>query len=155
MTEVAMPNRSTHVWTAAPLGFSLATGKAFDQNEINRCLEGIGGLVGGVSGGLLPDILDPPDSPWHRSTAHGMLPVGTAAVFWGTNLDSWQMKLRQLADYHHGELLRAADVVAAGLHALIEWALRLLAGFVAGFGVGYLSHVVLDFRTLFCLPLVS
>src|ERR1017187_8041892 len=121
-----MPNRSTHICTAAPLGLGFATYKAFNQNEMDRYLEGIGGIFGGMTGGVLPDLFDAPDSPWHRSTAHGMILVGAVGVLWETNLDSWQMKLRQLADDHHWERLRATDVVAAGWHALVEWALRLL-----------------------------
>jgi hypothetical protein len=40
-------------------------------------------------------------------------------------------------------------------HAFAEWVLRLLSGFVAGFGAGYVTHVVLDFGTPRCLPLIN
>jgi hypothetical protein len=150
-----MPSRSTHVGVAVPLGAGFALHKTRNKNGLEIILEGVGGALGGMAGGVLPDILEPPDSSWHRSTAHAALPVAMAAAFWSENLDTWQTNLRLLADQHRGARSQTTDVLAACWHAFVEWMLRLLAGSLAGFGAGYLSHVALDLRTPRCVPLVS
>lgn len=150
-----MPNRPVHILAAAPAGFVYAAHKSFGQNDFPRLLESLGGVVGGAAGGALPDVIDPPESPWHRSLGHGLVPVGWVGVLWAENLDSWQAQLRRLADYHQKERLLATDAVIAFWHSIVEWALRVLAGFVAGVGAGYLSHVFLDSWTPCCIPLVG
>lgn len=149
-----MPNRSAHVLVAVPLGAGFAMYKASSQNGLGLFLEGVGGAFGGMAGGVLPDLFDPPNSSWHRSTAHSVLPVGIAAAYWGTNLYDWQTKLRLLADQHQVARNQTTDALAACWHAIVEWAARLLAGSLAGFGAGYLSHVALDLQTPRCVPLV-
>ena len=129
--------------------------KARSQNELGLFLEGVGGAFGGMAGGVLPDLLGPPNSSWHRSTAHSVLPVAIAGAYWSANLDEWQMKLRLLADHHHGARSQTTDVLAVCWHAFVEWVLRLLAGSLAGFGAGYLSHLALDLQTPRCVPLIS
>ena len=150
-----MPNRPVHVSVAAPLGFGYAALKAHNQKGLSPLVEGLGGLLSAVTGGVLPDLIDPPDHPGHRSIAHGLAPVGTTGILWAHNLDSWQARLRQLADHHQRQRMQAKDAFVMVWHAIAEWALRLLAGFLAGIGVGYLSHIVLDFQTPRCIPLIS
>ena len=70
-------------------------------------------------------------------------------------LDGWQNQLRRLADEHNLARSLSTDPLAIAWHALAEWALRLLTGFLAGLGAGYVTHVVLDFGTPRCLPLIS
>jgi len=43
----------------------------------------------------------------------------------------------------------------AAWYGLVEMALRVLCGAVAGLGAGYLTHVALDFMTPCCLPLIN
>ena len=57
----------------------------------------------------------------------------------------------------YGNLLRntpTTDPIVQAWHAFAESALRLLSGFLAGIGAGYITHVALDFGTPRCLPLV-
>jgi hypothetical protein len=150
-----MPNRPIHIATSAPVGAAYAFHKANNQDGLAKITESIGGAVGGFWGGVLPDVIDPPYHPGHRSIGHGFLPVIAGATVWNQQLDGWQTQCRQLADEHAFRRSRSTDPLIAAWHALAEWALRLLSGFVAGFGAGYLTHVALDFGTPRCLPLIS
>jgi hypothetical protein len=149
-----MPNNPLHIATSTPAGAVFAFYKANSQNDLARFVEALGGAVGGYVGGVLPDRLDPPSHPGHRSWGHGVGSVAAGAVAWARRLDGWQDGLRRHAD--HRALLRgqATAPLAAAWYGLLEWALRLLAGFVAGFGAGYLTHIVFDFGTPRCLPLI-
>ncbi len=150
-----MPNRPIHVATSTPAGAGYALYKANDQNDLARLLEAAGGALGGYCGGILPDHLDPPFHPGHRSLGHGFVPVAAAANFWNQGLDGWQNQLRLLADEHGYRRSLSTDPVATAWHAFAEWALRFLSGFLAGLGAGYVTHVALDFGTPRCLPLIS
>jgi hypothetical protein len=149
-----MPNRPIHVDVSTPVGARYGAYKANSQIRLVSIL-GIAGGTGGFSGGIVPDLLDPPFHLAHRSVGHGALPVAAAANFWNQGLDGWQQSLRRLAGDHRYRRSLATDPVTAAWHACAEWALRLLAGFLAGFGVGYLSHIALDFGTPRCLPLIT
>jgi hypothetical protein len=150
-----MPNRAFHVATSTPAGAGYSFCKANKQNDLTRTMETFGGALGGYLGGILPDRLDPPFHPGHRSLGHGFVPVAAAASFWNQGLDGWQNQLRRLADEHNLGRSLSTDPLAVAWHALAEWALRLLTGFLAGLGAGYVTHVVLDFGTPRCLPLIS
>jgi hypothetical protein len=119
-----------------------------------KILESAGGAVGGYIGGILPDWIDPPFHPGHRSLAHGLAPVTTGAAFWYWTLDDWQNHLRQIADHHAQCRARSTDFASTAWHAFAEWVLRLLSGFPAGIGAGYIIHVAFDFATPRCLPVV-
>ena len=150
-----MPNRPFHVATSAPAGAGYAFYKANNQNGLARTMEAFGGALGGYCGGILPDCIDPPFHPGHRSLGHGLVPVAAAANFWYQGLDGWQNQLRLLADEEGYRRFLSIDPATTAWHAFAEWVLRLLSGFVAGFGAGYVTHVVLDFGTPRCLPLIS
>lgn len=49
---------------------------------------------------VLPDRLDPPVHPGHRSAAHALTPAAAAAALWGNRIDIGQSLVRQLADRH-------------------------------------------------------
>jgi hypothetical protein len=118
-------------------------------------METLGGALGGYCGGILPDCIDPPFHPGHRALGHGFVPVAAAANFWYQGLDGWQNQLRLLADEQGYRRSLSFDPAATAWHAFAEWVLRLLSGFVAGLGAGYVTHIVLDFGTPRCLPLIS
>ena len=122
-----MPNRPFHVATSTPGGAGYAFYKANQQNGLARAVEALGGAFGGYCGGILPDCLDPPFHPGHRSLGRGFVPVAAAGAIWNQGLDGWQSQLRRLADENNYR-----DPAATAWHALAEWALRMLAGFLAG-----------------------
>jgi hypothetical protein len=150
-----MPNRQFHIATSTPAGAGYAFYKANEQSDLARILETLGGAIGGCCGGVLPDCIDPPFHPGHRSLGHGFVPVAAAGTIWNQGLDGWQDQLRRVADEHNYRRLLSTDSAAAAWHAMAEWALRLLAGFLAGLSAGYVTHVAFDFGTPRCLPLIS
>lgn len=150
-----MPNRPIHIATSTPAGLGYALFKANGQNGLATLLEVAGGAIGGYYGGILPDCIDPPFHPCHRSIGHGLFPVFAGASLWHQGLDCWQDHLRRLADQRALYRLSSADSITAAWHMAAEWALRLLAGFLAGIGAGYVTHVALDFGTPRCLPLIT
>jgi hypothetical protein len=111
--------------------------------------------VGGLLGGLLPDILDPPLHPGHRALAHAVLPVGVGATSWVGALDNWQKNLRDQVDEYTRLQFQAAEPLLKIWYGAIAMALRLLSGMLAGIVAGYVVHIGLDFMTPRCLPLIS
>jgi len=149
-----MPNRPIHVLTSVPAGVVYSFYKSNNQNGLPRIIESAGGTLGGYIGRILPDWFDPPRHPGHRSLAHGLAPVATGAAFWYRSLDNWQDHPRQIADQHAYCRATSTDFASTEWHAFAEWVLRLLSGFLAGMGAGYITHVALDLATPRCLPLV-
>ena len=148
-----MPNRPVHALSSTPAGAAYSFYKSNNQSGLAKLLESAGGALGGYIGGILPDGIDPPLHPGHRSLAHGLAPVTTGATFWYRSLDDWKNHLRQVADQAYGRAM-STDFASTTWHAFAEWVLRLLSGFPAGFGAGYITHVALDFAMPRCLPLV-
>jgi hypothetical protein len=151
-----MPNKPVHLATSGSAGMICAyMNVSANGTGVDRFLEVAGGGLGGALGGLLPDIFDPPCHPHHRSLAHGLLPVAAGAGVWGQGLVGWQVSLRNQADAFALKRANTVDSVMAAMYGLAEIALRVLCGAVAGFGAGYLAHVVLDFTTPCGLPLIN
>jgi hypothetical protein len=149
-----MPNRGEHLAVSVPVGMAFSIHKASGYSSLQVLIEGFGGALGGALGGLCPDLLDPPTSPNHRGIAHGMLPVsgiGAAAV---EHLNAAQRSLRSQAEQYRLARLSAPPAVSAIWYAACEWACYVLSGIVAGFLAGYCSHLLLDFGTPRCLPIV-
>lgn len=134
-----MPNRDTHVAVGVLIGVATALYFSRDQESDHQLAEALGGAVGGYVGGRLPDVLDPPFSPWHRSFAHGGLAVSG-------------LGLLQLGGVRQGCRAQASQCVPGDLQAFF---LHFLAGFATGVKAGYVSHLALDFRTPRGLPLLG
>src|SRR5260370_35433107 len=105
-----MPNGPIHIATSTPAGAGYAFYKSNNQNDLSRFLETLGGAAGGYVGGILPDSIDPPIHPGHRSWGHGLAPVAAATVVWNQGLDGWQDRLRQHANYHAQLRTQATDL---------------------------------------------
>lgn len=150
-----MPNRETHVAVGATAGLACAVVNSLNQDCLDIAIELFGGLCGGSAGAMLPDLIDPPCHPRHRSLGHGLVPVGSAAALWAKNLHFWQNRLRELADQHRMQRNAANDILEVIGHALMELIFRFLAGLAAGVGAGYISHIILDLGTPCCIPLVA
>jgi hypothetical protein len=134
-----MSNRRTHevVGTLAGAGYAIA--RAPQQRPVEWALEVLGGALGGYVGGRLPDVLDPPSHPGHRSIAHGAVPVGALGGAWHGNLDAWQHWLREQSGRHSGLGARTPDALARLFHALMTFLYQLAASAAAGLAGGYLS----------------
>ncbi len=150
-----MPNRKVHLAVGVPAGVIGSLVSAQRQPLRDRFLEGVGGGLGAVGGSLFPDAVDVPDSPNHRGIAHGALPLAGLAYVGVKNLRGAQDYLRTQADRFALLCRSEADPLLSLIYGLIEVILRVLAGAVVGFAVGYASHVALDLTTPRSVPVVS
>lgn len=148
-------NGQTHEQVGGPTGAVAAFVLARKQAPAARIVESLGGYVGGVLGAKLPDIIDPPTSPHHRSIGHGVVPVGLASHALVNRIPAWQEQLRRNADEHSVAAAQTTGVWDRLLHSLLEFLCRVGAGTLAGIPAGYLSHLALDATTPAGLPLVA
>jgi hypothetical protein len=150
-----MPNRSTHQGVGALAGGGLALAFSNGQSISHQIIEAIGGVVAGYYSGHFPDILEPANTPNHRSLAHGAAPGVALITVWAREIDSCQSFLRARAD-HQAALAKQAQTITSELwHLLLEFLCRVLAGAVAGALGGYGSHLVLDGFTPQSLPPIA
>lgn len=152
-----MPNRKAHVRVAAVTGAAAAgVAAATSKQSIGACIvETGGGWIGGQFGGRLPDVLNPPTSPRHRAFAHSFAAGGGTAASMIAALQRAQSACRKRADRCHATRTRDdASFLEVVLGYLGELFWRLLAGFIAGLPVGYLSHLAMDSMTPAGLPIV-
>lgn len=150
-----MPNRPVHLVSSGVAGAVFANYRARQVNAIQPFSEFLGGAAGGLMGGILPDVFDPPTHPGHRSLAHALIPVGAGSTAWIRALDGWQARLRGRADEYSRLQVRESDPVLKTWYGAVATALRMLCGMLAGLVAGYLTHIVLDFATPRGLPLIS
>ena len=147
-----MPNADLHKAAGALAGLCFSLYKSTDQKTF---WEALGGSIGGYIGGQLPDIIDPPISPRHRSIGHGIAPIGTIAAWYFNQLDGWQEFWRnhaanaQTTQQEENNPFNQFRCYALG--ALYHF----VAGILAGFGAGYVSHLAMDLFTPAGLPLLA
>ncbi len=125
-----MPNFSTHCKTGAIIGagwgFVIAmheqkTGQDFDWGKLLNYMAA--GALGGLTGSIVPDFLEPANNPNHRSVAHSC----TTGIFF-TN-----------------EVLKTfAQNISPNKGS--KWV------FLTAMSIGYVSHLVLDSGTPKGLP---
>ncbi len=139
-----MPDKKIHTAVGATAGVTQMLATQIIDDNINLP-ELIGSTVGGLLGGRLPDIIDPPDSPNHRDIGHSILftIAGIALVICAViSLKSSCKELQSKADWHIQNGYYIPDDIK------MELALKRLAiGFLNGLPAGYVSHLALDSRT--------
>lgn len=150
-----MPNRSVHQAVGAVSGGGLALIKSTGQPIGHQITEAIGGTLAGYGFGRLPDILEPADSPNHRSFGHSATAEIILSAVGVNALDAWQSFLRTHADRHATLAKQAQTTILELWHSFLEFLCRLLAGAVAGAFGGYGSHLALDAFTAQSLPIVA
>jgi hypothetical protein len=125
---------------------------SYGQSPCHAVVETLGGALEGFAGGVLPDRIDRPDSPYHRAQAHSIGITGCVGWILNQNLPEWQSWLRAQADRY--AMLRAQSISAMQqlLLCFAKYFCRFLAGLIAGVLGGYASHLVLDFFTPMSLP---
>lgn len=150
-----MANGGDHRLAGMALGAGFACYQARKQSPEDLLIEALGGVIGGNLGARMPDIIDPPLHPRHRSLGHGVVPVGAGAYASVRSLQGWQEFLRREAN-RRAEL---SPVANSPLESLWHWVVSLLcrlgAGAVAGFLAGYGSHILMDAVTPSSLPLIA
>ena len=142
-------NRDVHIPVAAVAAF--ADLPFADRQEELSAAEIVGRLVGGVVGGRLPDVIDPPTHPGHRGVGHAIVPAVAAMILVVRMIPDLQTVLRTRA----ADLRRRADLAPAEE----RWPLQLQAlvtefvlGAIVGLPAGYASHLALDATTPAGLP---
>ncbi len=151
-----MPNGSTHklLGVAAAIGAAAVSSRELPDDA--KLAYRLGASIGGLAGGIMPDVLEPPMHPHHRGACHSVaitVGIGVAAVkakeAIGAGMLAEASRLRLM-----WTSLPLEDPRRTGLW-LHEMSLHLLRGMVLGFVVGYTSHVLADMTTARSVPLIS
>jgi hypothetical protein len=168
-----MPGKETHSYVGVTAGAGYAAFQAKGQAPLNFLVEVAGGAVGGWYGGLLPDVIEPGTSSWHRSFAHsGTTGTGVVAVM-KTTLTDWREFCYERSEYCRiqGEQIvvnMVPDALVPNLFVpappdpwtQVGWTLaalfwRFAAGFANGLAAGYVSHLALDALTPRSIPFLT
>lgn len=150
-----MPNYKTHQFGGAIGGGAFAYYCARGQEPQAVLLETMSGALTGSIIGVVPDRIDPPNSPRHRSAGHGVVPVAIGTTAYLKNLDSWQNSLRSIAQEHTISRSQTDSFWSQLWHLLVEILCRIAAGALAGIAGGYISHLALDATTPMGLPILA
>jgi membrane-bound metal-dependent hydrolase YbcI (DUF457 family) len=160
-----MADGVTHKLAGTGSGLIFAAYRAKGQSPGDWIVEVAGGAIGGYVGGILPDILEPAISSWHRGTAHSYVSGATLAACIYRTLSDWETACRgQAQNCRAIRMVRApgGTFVAAPSDPLRQLFLstaelfwRLLAGFLSGLAAGYVSHLALDAATPRSIPLIG
>jgi membrane-bound metal-dependent hydrolase YbcI (DUF457 family) len=147
-----MPDRRTHSQVGAIVGAGAALYHARAESGAGAWMEVLGGAIGGMCGGRLPDVLEPATSPQHRDVAHSLLAlIGVASLTTEAGRRYCRARAAECAQRQLDPMLDRGSRLSL---ALAEAVWKLLAGALAGLQAGYVSHLVLDGHTPHGLPLV-
>lgn len=149
-----MPNKPMHLAVAIPVGVIIAANKANIFNGLPYFFEVVGGGIGAAVGGLVPDWVDPPRNPNHRSAGHSVATTITAGRVLWHHIDTWQDQLRREADRMRQFQQVPSNPLLRVVCGAWEIVLRLLAGALVGFVAGWGTHLALDCGTARSLPLL-
>lgn len=145
-----MPNGKVHRTVGAIVGFA-GVAYLIEGSLGQLSVEIFGGVMGGILGAMMPDIIDRPDCPQHRSIAHGVLPVGIVLFL----ACRYLMTCRALANDIVYSLANLYIISPELNHVIGQELGYMAAGGVIGFILGYASHLVLDAFTPGSLPIVK
>lgn len=160
-----MSDHSTHKLAGIGSGAVFAAYRAKHQSFESLLAEVGGGAIGGYLGGILPDVLEPAISSWHRSAAHSYISGGTVLASAKAMLSTWEMAcrnnaenckaLRMIPTPDGSFMVAPPDRIQQFLRSLAELFWRVAAGFLNGFTAGYISHLILDAVTPRSIPLLT
>ena len=138
-----MPNKPTHIIAGAGAGVLAVNFWPLEDDNIKSGEYLTGAVIGGIIGGMLPDIIDPPRSPHHRSIGHSMTgnSIGLGALI--ANIDTIDQALSERIK----EAEENENYVLAGFY-------RFVSGLIKGFIAGQASHLLLDLTTPKRLPMI-
>lgn len=106
--------------------------------------EVIGGAMGGVVGGRLPDQIEPATSSYHRKFAHSAVLTGAGTYAAHEYLRDLRENLSAKALEYERLALESSDWLEQILYTAACWLAQLASGFVTGVVAGYASHILLD-----------
>ena len=150
-----MSNGRTHRTVGTVAGAAFAGYQARGQPATLIGAEMLGGAIAGNFGARLPDRIDPPTSPRHRSVGHGVVPVGATGAVALSAASNIQGRLRLEAARQRQLSESASNPLATFWHWLMSVLCHVGAGAVAGVIAGYGSHLALDICTPAGLPVFA
>lgn len=116
----------------------------------------VGGALGGVVGAILPDRVDPPTSPRHRSVGHSVAIAVTSSTSLTVHAPSIvEERLEPMLERQRQAVRDARGFVDTAVAALKMILGELFAGFISSLPAGYLSHLLCDAGTTMGLPVLS
>lgn len=151
-----MSDGKTHQKIAMASGGVAALLMSNEKEPWKLIAETLGGVIGGLVGGKLPDIIEPAVHSWHRNVAHsfstGAVVVGAAAK----GVQSWHASCRAKAEAW-AQRRRDPNLTPTdrALALVAELAWRIAAGLPIGAAAGYVSHLALDAGTPRGIPLIA
>lgn len=145
-----MPRKYEHLGIAVLAQFAVEVLRPSHLAADDRFWDVVGACLGASCGGVLPDILEPALTPNHRQFAHGIIPAAAAAHF---GRGAHREGCDSLYAWAHEACPPGG--VGARQDLIPRWLRFVIAGFFRGVPVGYLSHLVADYGTPCCLPLVG
>lgn len=137
-----MPSKPVHVIVGGAAGVAATAYYPVDSETLNSTWYRLGGAVGGVLGGMMPDIIDPPRSPNHRAIGHSI----TANTF---GLGSLSVLVLGAEPFFSDPIQQAESGENRFLVGLYQFFLGLVIGFIGG----QVSHLALDMLTPKRLPI--
>lgn len=146
-----VPRKSEHIGFALIAQLTVELLKPSTLQDSDRFWDVVGACLGASFGGVLPDILEPALTPNHRQFAHGIIPAAAAAHF---GRGAHREGCDSLYTWAH-EAIQTSEETCGSDDSLPRSLRFLIAGFFRGVPIGYLSHLVADFGTPRCLPLVG
>lgn len=145
-------NKRAHQITGGMAGGVRALAAARDQRPVHALIETVGGIVTGVGGGMLPDLLEPAVTPNHRAFAHSWTTAVAVLPPVDRGLHQAALVCRRKADEFAARREPETDLLRAFLLWVGELLLRLAAGACHALAPGYGSHLLLDLTTPRRLP---
>jgi hypothetical protein len=154
--KASMSDGKTHKKIAMASGGVAALLTTNEKEPWKLVAEMLGGVLGGLVGGKLPDIIEPAVHSWHRNVAHSFTTAAAVVSTAANGVQSWHASCRAKADAwaqrRRDPKLTPADRALALLAELV-W--RIAAGIPIGAAAGYVSHLVLDAGTPRGIPLLA
>lgn len=139
-----MPNRLAHTATGAVVGLIGASVIMLAEDPDAWPALALGASMGGFFGAMVPDLIDLPTGPNHRSLGHSIT-LNAGVLF----MSFWKW-IPNAVESH----LEKADKAEEKGNTIGAFLWRMLAGFLWGLVWGHISHLVLDMRTPKRLPML-
>jgi len=129
----------------------LLTAPHMGQSPLHQILGAAGGAY---VGGRLPDIIDPPTSPRHRSIAHGCVPTSAALTrIWQHISPVWESAWIEQAERYKSLYVSECNPFLKFIYWIGFQISHCLVWACKGFVVGYVSHLICDNQTPMGLPI--
>jgi membrane-bound metal-dependent hydrolase YbcI (DUF457 family) len=145
-----MPSRKQHAQIGMISGGGYAFYRARNAPADHALAETVGGILGGYIGGLLPDLLEPATSSYHRDIAHS---VAAGGLLHFVKVAEWEAMCRENAARCLSLKPDGTRINPNGELQAFLW--RVLAGLAIGLVVGYASHLALDATTPRGIPILA